>query len=145
MSTAPVIRAPAGYVPEHAVSFAAQDGSATVVDRGHPLPTVATLGAAGSTPLAGSASASTVAGPFAPDLGRAIWLTLAGVWTGTVRLLRSVDGGATKLPLTFGDGSARATFTVNAQAPVAEESVAVASYWLDVALSSGTVTYRLEQ
>lgn len=96
----PIIHAPAGYVPEHALAFSASDGTAVVVDADNPLPTAATLGAATSTAMTGALSATGTAGPFAPNLGRAIWLSLAGNWTGAVQLLRSMDGGATKLPLT---------------------------------------------
>ncbi|MEE2917229.1 MAG: hypothetical protein VYB32_09185 [Pseudomonadota bacterium] len=107
---------------------------------------VAALGARAATsqPLAGAAAASTSAGPFVPQLSRAIWLTLTGVWAGTVRVLRSTDGGATKVPLTLA-GQPWATFTANAAEAIAEETVASATYYLDIALTSGAVTYRLEQ
>lgn len=107
---------------------------------------IAALGARGATsqPLAGAAAASTSAGPFTPQLARAIWLTLTGAWTGTVRVLRSVDGGATKVPLTLA-GQSWASFTANCAEPIAEESVSAATYYLDIALTSGAVTYRLEQ
>ena len=140
------IQTPSGYVPQYAVSFAGMDGAAIVVDGGHGLPVATVLAAATSTPLGGStANASTMVGPFTPQLGRAIWLTLSGTWAGTVQLLRSHDGGTTKLPLTWPDGSSRASFNANMNAAVSEETVFAATYYLSVTLSAGTLTYRLEQ
>jgi hypothetical protein len=145
MSDAMPIHVPAGYVPEHAIAFAAEDGSAAVVGADRPLPVATSLGAAGATALAGTTAASATPGPFLPDLGRPIWVTLSGSWTGSVQLLRSTDGGATRLPLTYPDGTAKALWTANANTPVAEETVAAASYYLAVALTSGTLGYRVEQ
>lgn len=97
-----------------------------------------------STPLTGTANASTTVGPFTPQLARAIWIVLSGTWTGTVQVLRSTDGGATKLPLTVA-GASWASFTANANEPVAEESDAAATYYLSITLASGSVTYRVAQ
>ena len=141
------VQAPGGYVPQTAISFGTTGGDATSVDAAHPLP-VAISGdqrAAGSASLAGTASASTVAGPFVPELGRAIWVTLGGTWTGTVTVRRSTDGGATKLPLTFIDGSAKGVWSASVNAAIGEESVAGARWFLDIALTSGSLTYRVEQ
>jgi hypothetical protein len=66
------VSAPAGYVPQKAIAFGLPGAAAAAVDVTNTLPTMATLIAAGSAPLAGTAAASTVAGPFAPQLGRAI-------------------------------------------------------------------------
>jgi hypothetical protein len=71
-------------------------------------------------------------------------LQLSGTWTGTVKLLRSSDGGTTKLPLTLA-GAAWGQFTANCCEPVWEESETAATLWLDVALTSGTLAYRLAQ
>lgn len=138
------VTAPAGAVPELALAFAAVDGSAATVSAAAPLPVVAALAPAASTPLAGQASASTVAGPFVPELGRPIWLSLAGTWSGGASLLRSTDGGATRLPLTVA-GQPWGGFSANAQEPVTEESSAEASYWLALTVQSGTVNYRVSQ
>lgn len=139
------IHAPAAYYPPFAVVFADDEGNGLPVDAANPLPvTVAPPAPETSTPLAGSISASGVVGPFEPVAGRAIWLSLSGTWTGTVAVQRSVDGGATRLPLTAG-GLAWAGFTGNACEPVAEESENDAAYYLDVTLASGTLTYRLAQ
>lgn len=138
------ILAPGGFVPQQAVSFAATDGKSVAVDGANPLPVAVPANrAATSTPLAGSTSASTVAGPFAPQLGREIVLTLSGTFAGSVALLRSVDGGTTKVAATLG-GSALAW-----SAPVNEivwlETEAAATLYLQITLSSGTLTYRVAQ
>lgn len=143
-STTGAIRALGGFVPEHALAFADASGAAVPVGAANPLPIATTLAASGATPLSGSTSASGSFGPYAPVLGRAIMLTLAGTWSGTVQVLRSVDGGATKLPLTAG-GQPWASFTANANEAIAEEGEAGASYWLAVTLTSGTLAYRVAQ
>lgn len=140
----PLIQAPAAYVPAHALSFGGLNDAATFVAVDAPLPTRARLIAASSVPLAGTTSASGEFGPFVPELGRAIWVTLSGDWTGTAALLRSTDGGTTWLPLTVG-GQPWASYSGNAQEAAAEESDAAASYSLSVALVSGTLTYRVAQ
>ena len=138
------INAPAGYAPETAVAFSDAGGSAVLVSALSPLPVTQATAAATSTPLAGSAAQSLVAGPFAPEAGLPIWLTLSGTWAGTVTVKRSTDGGATRLPLTAG-GKSWGSFSTNVQEPVAEDDTGDASYWLDIALASGTVAYRVQQ
>jgi hypothetical protein len=139
------ITTPAGYHPSFALAFADEDGNGVVIDHDNPLPVAISAAAPPtSTPLAGSTSASGMLGPFAPVAERAIWLSLSGSWTGTVTLKRSVDGGTTRHPLTAG-GEPWATFTANACEPVAEDGENGAAYYLDVALASGTITYRLAQ
>jgi hypothetical protein len=101
-------------------------------------------GAATSTPLAGTSSTSAVLGPFTPQLGRPIWVSLSGTWAGTVTVKRSVDAGATKLPLTIA-GSPWAVFTGNALEQVAEDAESGALYYLDFTYTSGTLTYRVSQ
>lgn len=144
MTISPVINAPAGFVPAQAIMFGALNGAPTGVDAGHPLP-VAQIGTpATSVALAGMTAASTLAGPFVPQIGRPIWLCLSGNWSGTATLLRSTDGGVTRLPLTAG-GQPWAAFTANANEPVAEENDPGATYHLDIALGAGTLSYRLSQ
>lgn len=138
------VTAPAGAVPELALAFAASDGGAATVSAASPLPVLATPQPATSTPLAGTASASGTVGPFLPQLGRPIWLTLSGTWTGTASLLRSTDGGTTRLPLTVA-GQPWGSFSANGQEPVVEESSAEASYYLAFSLQSGTAGYRVSQ
>jgi len=139
------VEAPGGFVPQIALTFGARDGAAVAVDRANPLPTRAVTAAAGSVPLAGTMGESGVAGPFAPDLDRAIVVTLSGEWSGTVTLLRSSDGGATRRPLTFIDGSAKGVWSNNVNTAVGEESVAGATYYLQFARGAGTLAYRVEQ
>lgn len=100
--------------------------------------------AATSTPLAGVQSANALLGPFAAQVGRELWLSLSGSWTGSVQVLRSVDGGATKLPLTIG-GQAWATFSANCNEQVSTETSGGATYYLQFVMSTGAVTYRLAQ
>lgn len=104
------------------------------------------LGAATPTPLAGvdTTAGAQDFGPFTPQLGRAIWLTLSGTWSGTTQVLRSTDGGTTRLPLTIA-GGAWGSFTANCNEPVTEESDAAATYYLRITLTSGSATYRMAQ
>ena len=143
MSELPPSLAPAAYIPFTALACPAGEES-LAVGPDAPLPVTASFGSATSTPLGGTASSSTVAGPFTPDLGRSIWLTLSGTWSGSVEVKRSVDGGTTKLPLTAG-GVAWSKFTANACEPVAEESRQDATYYLDIALVSGSLDYEVAQ
>ena len=138
------IQPPARYLPLVAIAFADDGGNGTTIDAAHPLPVSTLIAEAASDPPAGAAVASGSFGPFTPELGRPIWLTLSGSWSGSVAVKRSVDGGVTKLPLTVG-GAAWGGFTGNACEPVAEESEAAAEYYLDVALVSGTLAYRVAQ
>lgn len=102
------------------------------------------LAPASSTPLTGNASASGPVGPFTPEIGRPIWIALSGTWTGSVQAMRSTDGGTTKLPLTAG-GEAWGLFTGNACEQVTEETEDGATYYLDIVIDSGTLTYRVSQ
>jgi hypothetical protein len=136
------IQSPGGYAAPRALVFADANGDAQVASVAAPLPVA--FGAPTTAALAGSTAASAVLGPFQPVLGRAVILSLAGTWAGTVKVLRSVDGGTTKLPLTVA-GTLWGQFTSNACEPVWEESEAAATLWLDAALTSGTLTYRLAQ
>lgn len=137
------IQQPAGFVPLHAMAFGSADAAAVAVDAANPLPVVA-VAPLPRAPLAGTIAASGTVGPFVPLPGLPIWLTLSGSWTGTVRVLRSVDGGATRLPLTVA-GQDWASFAGNAQEIVGEEGTAGAAWFLQVALEGGTLTYRVAQ
>jgi hypothetical protein len=116
--------------------------------RGAGEPGRTAAGAATTTtapaPLTGSTSAALTAGPFTPVADKPLVLTLTGTWTGTVKLLRSVNNGTTKLPLTLA-GAPWAVYTANACEPVWEEAEAVAVFYLQFAPTSGTITYRLAQ
>lgn len=136
------IQSPAGYVPSRAIAFADLDGTALMASTLTPLPV--TTSSAPVTALAGSTSASSVLGPFQPASGRPLMLSLSGTWVGTAKLVRSTDGGTTKLPLTI-NGAAWAQFTANCCEAVWEESDSTARFYLDIALTSGTLVYRLVQ
>jgi hypothetical protein len=147
------IKTPAGYVPAFALGFSGPEGELEIVESAKPLPVsissvdplaVTSTFAPAPAPLDGTASASTLAGPFAPVASRPIVLSLAGAWQGTVQLMRSTDGGATLHPVTAG-GLAWGRYAANACEPVWEELEAGAQLFLDITLTSGTITYRIAQ
>ena len=142
MPTIPLV-SPAGYAPKFAIAFGNATGGAETVQPDNPLPVTVQPGAAPAA-IAGSTSASTTVGPFVPTANRPMVLTLSGAWTGQVQVLRSTDGGVTKLPLTAG-GLPYALFTANACETVWEETEAAASIYLAITISSGTVAYRVGQ
>ncbi|OJW72756.1 MAG: hypothetical protein BGO57_16100 [Sphingomonadales bacterium 63-6] len=143
MTDLPPSLAPAAYIPFTALAWPSGEDS-VAVGPDAPLPVAATFGAATSTPLSGTVSSSGIVGPFTPDLGRPIWLTLSGSWKGSVQVKRSVDAGTTKLALTAA-GIIWGKFTANACEPVAEESLQGATYYLDITLVSGSLTYEVAQ
>ena len=142
MPTSP-LKTPAGYVPQMAVAFANASGEAEIVSAGNPIP-VQEQPFSPAPALVGTLSASGIVGPFQPRPGRAVVLTLSGTWAGSVRLVRSTDGGATKFPVTAG-GLSWGLFTGNICEPVWEESEAAALLYLDASLTSGTLSYRMGQ
>ena len=85
-----------------------------------------------------------IAGTFVPVSGRPVVVTLSGDWQGSVRIERSVDGGATRHALTVG-GLNWGEFTANACEPVWSEEEQGAELYLAIAITSGTVAYRLAQ
>lgn len=137
------VLSPAGYTPTVAVSFSDGASGAQIVTSGTPLPVTAVVPSK-PVPLTGTTASSAQIGPFVPTAGCPIVVTLSGTWAGTVTLLRSVDGGATRLPVTIG-GRAWAQYSANVCEPAWEEPEASASLYLDVALQSGAVTYRIAQ
>ena len=135
-----------GYAIPRAVAYADVEGSMLQVSSAAPLP-VAVLSGGGTTattPLVGTASTTSVVGPYQPAIGRAVMLLLTGTWSGTVKLVRSVDGGTTKQPLTI-NGSTWGQFTTNCCEAVWDESESAARFFLDITLASGSVTYRVAQ
>lgn len=135
--------APAGYAPLAAFGFAQSDDSIAAVSNANPLP-VTPAAAPPPPPLAGTATANAVVGPFPPLSGRPVILSLTGTWAGIVRVLRSTDGGTSKLPLTVA-GSPWAVFNAPCCEPVWEEVSPGAELYLDITVSSGSVTYRIGQ
>ena len=110
--------------------------------------------AAGVAPLTATINdtAAHILGPYAPQLARDIWLTLNATVaaTGVAQLLRSNDGGVTKIGVTS-QGAVKASYQFNAAAGVIvneaihTESDATATFYLSIQLSAGTVTVRLAQ
>jgi hypothetical protein len=139
------INYPANYAPGMAMSFANSSGQAVIVSAGSPLPVVMSAPTGGGTAavLAGSTATNLLTAAL-PAVPGPLTLALSGTWTGSVRLLRSTDGGTTKLPLTIG-GAEWGRYRSNACEPVWEESESTARFYLDIQLSSGTLTYRLAQ
>lgn len=137
------IAAPAGYLPGEVIAFASAEERAVLVSRAAPLPVAMATVPATAAPLTGTTATSGMIGPFMPELARAVMLTLTGTWSGTVALLRSADGGATKPPATLGGTALSWTGAINE--PVWVETEAGVTLWLQVTRAAGTLTYRLAQ
>ena len=137
------VTAPAGFAPLAAIGFTQADATLSPVSNLTPLPVVART-EPGAPALAGTTSATGVVGPFAPVLGRPVILSLTGTWSGTVRVMRSTDAGANLVPLTAG-GLPWASYAANYCEAVWEESARGAELYLNITLTSGSLTYRLEQ
>jgi len=104
------------------------------------------LQAATSTPVMGTAATSAVVGPFTPQVGRDVFVQLSSsaAWVGSVQLMRSLDGGITKCPVTL-NGNSWGLFTANAsEAPVTATS-ASETFYLSITLTSGSLNYRICQ
>lgn len=137
------VAAPAAYAPVSAIGYAETDSTLLAVTADKPLP-VSTITVAAPAPLAGTTAVSLQAGPFVPTSAKPVVLALSGSWNGTVRLLRSTDGGTTRLPLTA-TGLPWGSFTANCCEAVWEETMSGAALYLDIALTSGSLTYRVAQ
>lgn len=140
----PQINHPANFVTPTAVGYADSLGGFTLVTADAPLPVTLEARPEPPAPLEGTADNPTTAGPFMPAANTPIHLQLTGEWTGTVALLRSVDDGVTRVPVTAG-GQPWAVFTANANEAVWQEAEAGACFYLDLSITSGTVTYRVSQ
>ena len=137
------VTAPGGFAPLAAIGFSKADATLSAVSTASPLPVI-TQSQPAATPLSGTASDTTVTGPFVPTSGQPVILALSGNWTGTVQVMRSTDGGKTQIPLTVA-GRPWASFTANCCEAVWEEGSAEAELYLQIALTSGTLNYRIEQ
>lgn len=136
------ISVPAGFAPAYAVGYSDTGGRLALVSGAAPLPV--STAAVAPDPLVGAISASAVVGPFYAVAGRIVSVALDGDWQGTVTLLRSTDGGATKLPLRVA-GEPWATFNSSGLEQAWQEAEDGASFFLDVSLQSGTLAYRVSQ
>lgn len=137
------VLSPARFVPVYGVGYATDSGEVSPVSNAAPLPVAAAPLPAATlpAPLAGVTSANLFVGPFAPVRGLPVTVTLSGVWQGLVRVLRTTDGGNNFSPLTVG-GIAWAQFNANACETVWEENDPAAGLYLEMAISSGSLTYR---
>lgn len=132
------------YATLSSIGVLAADGTVVPVSAEFPLP-IATDAAPVGLPaaLTGTATGTTTVGPFVPAAGKPVTIVLHGTWAGSVSVKRSSDGGATMQPLTVA-GQAWARFTGNACEQVWEEATADNQLFLEIAVTSGTLSYRLE-
>jgi hypothetical protein len=98
-----------------------------------------------STPVLKTFTQTDVSVPFKPDLGREIYLTLSGTWTGSIQVQRSFDDGKTWNNVTVAGGIPWLLYTINCDEIIATPTDAATSYRLSVTLSSGSVSARLAQ
>jgi hypothetical protein len=102
--------------------------------------------AASSTPVSGSAAnGAAPSAMFTPQLGRDMYLSLSGGWTGTVRIQRSTDNGSTWNNITIGGGQPWGVYTGACDEVVETPTDGASKYRLLFTISTGTVTYRLAQ
>jgi hypothetical protein len=140
------------------VNLGSLGGAATSANQAIGNATLATLSspyaAATSTPLTATINDTSthLLGPFTPQLGREIWLTLNATVsaTGSAQVLRSTDGGASKVGLTaMGIAVGAYTFAAVtgaiANEIVSVETDAAAIYYLSITLPAGTVAVRVAQ
>ncbi|MDR6144949.1 hypothetical protein QE363_000742 [Sphingomonas sp. SORGH_AS870] len=106
--------------------------------------TAAPLKPAASAPIAGVSAGVEVAGPFIPDLGRPITVALsAAKWPGgNAQILRSTDGGVTRLPLTPGGVPIGNYATPGVDQPWVETEAGATFY---LTLPGAGITYRVAQ
>lgn len=147
MPNTPPISTPAGYAPAFALGFSDAQSQLKMVSDAEPLPvTLAAASGSGPSPapLEGQTSASLLVGPFDPARDVPIVVSLSGEWTGSARLLRSVDGGLTLQTLRVG-GIIWGTFHEQGCEQVWTESESGVSFYLDIVMNSGTLDYRVSQ
>lgn len=101
---------------------------------------------ASSLPVSGSASSGTTnSAPFIPQLGRDMYITLSGNFSGTVQVQRSTDNGVTWNNITVAGGQPWGRYTGACDEIVETPTDGASRYRLNIVLSSGTVVYRLAQ
>ncbi|MFN2098880.1 hypothetical protein [Altererythrobacter sp. MF3-039] len=137
------IQLPAGFAPAFALGYSDENGDFVLAKASSPFP-VASGDRTRPEPLKGTTLVSILAGPFSPVPGISVMLELSGSWSGTVQLRRSSDGGATMHDVTLA-GAQWGNYAANACEPVWEESEPGAELYLDIAINSGTLTYRVSQ
>ncbi len=137
------VRTPAGFAPAFALGHSDPEGNLALVSADMPLP-ISMAPAGVPAALEGLAATDFIAGPFVPAPFAPVYLELGGEWQGSVRVLRSADGGTSKHGLTAG-GAVWARYTGNVCEPVWQESERGAELYLDLAIAAGTVSYRVSQ
>lgn len=137
------LQTPGGFAPVVALGLDDGTGNLAVVTAAAPLP-VQTTAPAAPPALGGETQGDLVAGPFEPVPFTPVFCTLSGEFTGSVKVMRSTDGGATLHPLTAA-GAQWGAFSGPACEPVWQESEVGATLWLNCEVTSGTLTYRLAQ
>lgn len=138
---------PARFAPGVALNYADVSGNATLVSQSAPLPVSISAASSGSTapaPLSGTTTIAKTVGSFVPVVARPIVVTLTGTWTGSVKLLRSIDGGVTKQSLTLA-GAPWGEYIANVNEPAWEENELAAVFYLQLTPLTGTISYRLAQ
>lgn len=101
---------------------------------------------ASSSPVSGNATVgSSPSLPFVPQLGRDMYLTLAGSWTGTVQVQRSTNGGTTWNNITVAGGQVWGRYTAPCDEVVETPTDGASTYRLLFTISTGTLSYRLAQ
>lgn len=101
--------------------------------------------AASSTPLTGTLNATGNTTAFTPQLGRDMYLTLSGTFSGTVQVQRSTDNGATWNNITISGGQQWGRYTGACDEVVETPTDGASRYRLNIVLTTGTVNYRLAQ
>lgn len=142
-STPHPIAPPATYVAPFAAGYADANGNCALVSQASPLP-IAEIRRPAPAALSGTTALSELAGPFLPTADRPVHLLLSGEWTGEIALRRSTDGGATHHALTAG-GLPWGRYSANANEVVWQEGEEGAALYLDIALTSGIVAFRVSQ
>lgn len=155
--------------PVSVTSLPLPAGSATSANQATAnasLATIASVTAAAATSLSaptGTATSTEVSstisdtsthtlGPFTPQLARQVWCLLNATVSasGSAQVQRSIDGGSTMPSLTAG-GLAWASYTFSnatgaiANEPIATETSSLATYYITITLTAGTVVAKLYQ
>lgn len=92
--------------------------------------------------LQGTANGNELVGPHDAPFNQPVWCILSGVWTGTVKVKRSYDDGATLHDLTV-DGEVIGHFTANCCEEVLVETDPKGRVYLEIAVATGQLTYEL--
>lgn len=142
MSDPTPISTPAGYATAVAIGFADPDVNLLLVSDATRLPVA--IAAPAPAALSGETSTSTLAGPFSATADRVVTVALGGEWQGTVRLLRSIDGGVSLSSLRVA-GATWGEYTTSGCEQAWSETEEGVTFFLDIALTSGSLSYRVSQ